>query len=37
VRVFAGHQGSVKTVAVSPDGKMMASAGKCCFLKSILT
>lgn len=28
MRVFTGHTGSVKTVAVSPNGRLMASAGK---------
>jgi transcription initiation factor TFIID subunit 5 len=28
VRVFAGHSGSIKTVAVSPNGRLMASAGE---------
>lgn len=28
VRVFTGHTGSVHTVAVSPNGRLMASAGE---------
>lgn len=28
MRVFTGHLGSVKAVAVSPNGRLMASAGK---------
>lgn len=28
VRVFTGHTGSIKTVAVSPNGRLMASAGE---------
>lgn len=27
VRVFTGHTGAIKTVAVSPNGRLMASAG----------
>lgn len=28
MRVFTGHTGSIKTVAVSPNGRLMASAGE---------
>lgn len=28
VRVFTGHTGSIKTVAISPNGRLMASAGE---------
>ena len=30
VRVFTGHSGTVYAVAVSPDGKMVATAGRIC-------
>lgn len=28
VRVFTGHRGAIKAVAMSPNGQLMASAGK---------
>jgi transcription initiation factor TFIID subunit 5 len=28
VRIFTGHTGTVKTVAMSPNGRMMATAGE---------
>lgn len=27
VRVFNGHSGAIRTVAISPNGRLMASAG----------
>jgi transcription initiation factor TFIID subunit 5 len=29
VRVFPGHKGAVQALSFSPDGKFIASAGKC--------